>query len=69
MVIALLPVPINFYHVATGALPASGSQYIESGVSVILAGLFYYYSKKWMNEEVEMSADWRMSLQIKYYES
>jgi len=32
--------------VATGALPSSTAQLVESGVWVVFAGLFYFYSKK-----------------------
>ena len=46
VIIALIPVIMNTYHVATGALPASTAQLVESGVWVVFAGLFYFYSKK-----------------------
>ena len=46
VIIALIPVIMNIYHVATGALPASTAQLVESGVWVVFAGLFYFYSKK-----------------------
>jgi hypothetical protein len=46
VIIALLPVVMNIYHVATGALPASTAQYVESGVWVVFAILFYVYSKQ-----------------------
>ena len=45
-IIALIPVIMNIYHVATGALPSSTAQLVESGVWVVFAGLFYFYSKK-----------------------
>ena len=46
VIIALLPVTMNIYHVATGALPASTAQLVESGVWVVFAILFYVYSKQ-----------------------
>ena len=46
VIIALIPVIMNTYHVATGALPSSTAQLVESGVWVVFAGLFYFYSKK-----------------------
>tara|TARA_B100001996_G_scaffold364371_1_gene333336 strand:+ start:495 stop:857 length:363 start_codon:yes stop_codon:yes gene_type:complete len=46
VVIALLPVIMNIYHVATGALPASTAQFVESGVWIVFAILFYVYSKQ-----------------------
>ena len=46
MVMSLMPVAMNIYHVVTGALPASGAQIVESGVWVVFAALFYFYSKK-----------------------
>ena len=46
IVLSLLPVAMNIFHVATGALPASGAQIVESGVWVVFATLFYFYSKK-----------------------
>ena len=46
VIIALIPVIMNIYHVATGALPSSTAQLVESGVWVVFAGLFYFYSKK-----------------------
>jgi hypothetical protein len=46
VIIALIPVTMNIYHVATGALEASTAQLVESGVWVVFAGLFYFYSKK-----------------------
>ena len=46
MVISLLPVAMNIYHVVTGALPASGVQIGESVIWIVFAGLFYTYSKK-----------------------
>ena len=46
VIIALIPVIMNTYHVATGVLPASTAQLVESGVWVVFAGLFYFYSKK-----------------------
>ena len=46
VIIALIPVIMNIYHVATGAVPASTAQLVESGVWVVFAGLFYFYSKK-----------------------
>ena len=46
VIIALIPVIMNIYHGATGALPSSTAQLVESGVWVVFAGLFYFYSKK-----------------------
>ena len=46
MVLSLLPVAMNIFHVATGVLPASVAQIVESGVWVVFAALFYFYSKK-----------------------
>jgi hypothetical protein len=46
MVLSLLPVAMNIFHVATGVLPASVAQIVESGVWVLFAALFYFYSKK-----------------------
>ncbi len=46
MVVALLPVAVNIFHVVTGALPASGAQIGESVMWIVFAGLFYTYSKK-----------------------
>ena len=46
VIIALIPVTMNIYHVASGALEASTAQLVESGVWVVFAGLFYFYSKK-----------------------
>ena len=46
IVLSLLPVAMNIFHVATGALPASGAQIVESGVWLVFAALFYFYSKK-----------------------
>ena len=46
VIIALLPVTMNIYHVATGALPASMAQLVESSVWVVFAILFYIYSKQ-----------------------
>ena len=46
VIIALIPVTMNIYHVATGALPASTAQLVESGIWVVFAILFYVYSKK-----------------------
>ena len=46
MVIALLPVALNIFHVVTGALPASTSQIVETLIWVVFAGLFYFYCKK-----------------------
>jgi len=37
---------MNIYHVATGALPASTAQFVESGVWIVFAILFYVYSKQ-----------------------
>ena len=46
VIIALIPVTMDIYHVATGVLPGSTAQLVESGVWVVFAGLFYFYSKK-----------------------
>ena len=46
VIIALVPVAMNIYHVATGALPASMAQLVESSVWVVFAILFYVYSKQ-----------------------
>ena len=46
VIIALLPVIMNIYHVATGVLPASTAQFVESGVWIVFAILFYVYSKQ-----------------------
>ena len=46
MVLPLIFVAMNIFHVITGVLPASGAQIMESGVWVIFSGLFYSYSKK-----------------------
>ena len=46
MVIALLPVALNIFHVVTGALPVSTSQIVETLIWVVFAGLFYFYCKK-----------------------
>jgi hypothetical protein len=46
MVVSLMPVAMNIFHVLTGVLPASGAQIVESGVWVVFAALFYFYSKK-----------------------
>ena len=46
VIIALIPVIMNIYHVTTGALPSTIAQLVESGVWVVFAGLFYFYSKK-----------------------
>ena len=46
VIIALLPVIMNIYHMATGALPASTAQFVESGVWIVFAILFYVYSKQ-----------------------
>ena len=46
IVLSLLPVAMNIFHVATGVLPASVAQIVESGVWVVFAALFYFYSKK-----------------------
>ena len=46
MMLSLLPVAMNIFHVATGVLPASVAQIVESGVWVVFAALFYFYSKK-----------------------
>ena len=46
VIISLIPVIMNSYHVATGVLPSSTAQLVESGVWVVFAGLFYFYSKK-----------------------
>ena len=46
VIIALLPVAMNIYHVATGALPASTAQFVESGIWIVFAILFYVYSKQ-----------------------
>ena len=46
VIIALIPVIMNIYHVTTGAFPSSTAQLVESGVWVVFAGLFYFYSKK-----------------------
>ena len=46
VIIALIPVAMNIYHVTTGALPASTAQLVESGVWVVFAILFYVYSKQ-----------------------
>ena len=45
IVVSLLPVVMNIYHVVIGALPASGAQIVESGIWIVFAGLFYFYSK------------------------
>ncbi|MEA1881100.1 MAG: hypothetical protein U9N31_01675 [Candidatus Marinimicrobia bacterium] len=46
IVVSLLPVAMNIYHVVTDALPASTAQLVESGIWVVFAALFYFYSKK-----------------------
>ena len=46
VIIALLPVIMNIYHVAAGVLPASTAQFVESGVWIVFAILFYVYSKQ-----------------------
>ena len=46
IVIALMPVALNIFHVVTGALPGAMSQIVESLIWVVFAGLFYFYSKK-----------------------
>ena len=46
MVVSLMPVAMNIFHVVTGVLPASVAQIVESGVWVVFAALFYFYSKK-----------------------
>ena len=46
IVLSLLPVAMNIFHVATGVLPASVAQIVESGVWVVFGALFYLYSKK-----------------------
>ena len=46
IVIALMPVALNIFHVVTGAMPGSMSQIVESLIWVVFAGLFYFYSKK-----------------------
>ena len=46
VIISLIPVIMNTYHVASGVLPSSTAQLVESGVWVVFAGLFYFYSKK-----------------------
>ena len=46
MVLPLLFVAMNIFHVITDVLPASGAQIMESAVWVVFAGLFYFYSKK-----------------------
>ena len=46
VIIALVPVAMNISHVATGALPASMAQLVESSVWVVFAILFYVYSKQ-----------------------
>ena len=43
MVVSLIPVAMNIFHVATGVLPASVAQIVESGVWV--AALFYFTAK------------------------
>lgn len=46
VLVSLLPVAVNIFHVVTGALPASGAQIGESVMWIVFAGLFYTYSKK-----------------------
>ena len=46
MVVSLIPVAMNIFHVVTGVIPASVAQIVESGVWVVFAALFYFYSKK-----------------------
>ena len=45
-IIALIPVIMNTYHVVTGVLPSLTAPLVESGVWIVYAGLFYFYSKK-----------------------
>ncbi len=46
MVLSLLPVAMNIFLVVSGGIPASVAQIVESGVWVVFAALFYFYSKK-----------------------
>ena len=46
LVVSLLPVAMNIFHVVTGVLPATGMWFVENGIWVVFAGLFYFYSKK-----------------------
>tara|TARA_Y100000310_G_C20214984_1_gene593108 strand:- start:51 stop:464 length:414 start_codon:yes stop_codon:yes gene_type:complete len=46
MVLSLIPVALNIFHVMTDTLPATGAFFVENGVWVVFAGLFYFYSKK-----------------------
>ena len=46
VVVSLLPVAMNILHVVTDTLPATGMWFVENGIWVVFAGLFYFYSKK-----------------------
>jgi len=46
IVVSLMPVAMNIFHVVTGVLPASVAQIVESGVWVVFASLFYVLQQK-----------------------
>lgn len=46
IVVSLVPVAVNIFHVVTDTLPATGAWFVENGLWVVFAGLFYFYSKK-----------------------
>ena len=44
--LALVPVLLNIYHVISGLLPLVGAFYVENGIWIVFASLFFMYRKK-----------------------
>ena len=44
--LALVPVLLNIYHVISGVLPLVGAFYVENGIWIVFASLFFMYRKK-----------------------
>tara|TARA_B100001142_G_scaffold5211_1_gene5356 strand:+ start:371 stop:739 length:369 start_codon:yes stop_codon:yes gene_type:complete len=44
--LSLAPVLMNSYHVVSGVVPLSGAFYVENGIWVAFAALFFVFSKK-----------------------
>jgi len=44
--LALVPVLLNIYHVISGVLPLVGAFYVENGIWIVFAALFFMYRKK-----------------------
>jgi len=44
--LSLAPVLMNTYHVVSGVVPLVGAFYVENGIWVAFAAMFFVYSKK-----------------------